>query len=119
MLPHLCLAAALGLAASLAHAGNLGFLGTSPLARMTAEDVDILYRTALDTLDNAEDGKRTFWENASTNASGSMRVLESFEGKAGERCRRLQLNSRAQGVGGQNVVTLCKQGDGRWKAPAN
>jgi surface antigen len=108
------------LAASLALAGpafaaNLGFLGNAPISRMTKEDVDILYKTAVEVLETSRDGDGQEWENPATSAGGTLRALDSFTGSAGERCRHLRVNNRAGGLRNQSVVTVCKQPDGQWK----
>jgi hypothetical protein len=95
-------------------AANLGFLGNAPISRMTAEDIDLLYATAVEVLENARDGDAMGWENAATSASGSLRPLETYAGKNGETCRSLRVINRAGGMVSQNTIPLCKGPDG-WK----
>ena len=114
--PFLPLMLGLLLAGLTAQAANLGFLGNAPISRMTAEDVDMLYDAVVNALDNAKDGERTGWENPATSASGTLTPLDTYSGPAGNRCRHLQVISRAGGLRNQSVFALCKQPDGKWKA---
>jgi surface antigen len=97
-------------------AANLGFLGNAPISRMNQEDVDILYKAAVDVLDKGADGVRVGWENPKTDAAGTLRPLDTFKGPAGEVCRHLQIDNRAGGLRNQTVLTLCETADGTWKA---
>jgi hypothetical protein len=112
------LAASLIAVGAAASAANLGFLGNAPISRMTAEDIDLLYAAAVEVLDNARDGDAMGWENPATNASGSLRPLDTYTGKNGETCRTLRVINRASGMVTQNTFPLCKGPDG-WKMTWN
>jgi surface antigen len=115
----LTIAACLALTFGSAYAANLGFLGNAPISRMTAEDVDLLYAAAVEVLENYADGDGRAWENPATDAGGSLRVIDSYAGPAGERCRHLRVNNHAAGLRNQTVVALCRQPDGKWKLHAD
>jgi surface antigen len=119
MVLRIAIAASLLLACATAHATNLGFLGNAPISRMTTEDVDLLYAAAVNALENSENGERTGWENPATDAGGTFMPVQTFDGPAGERCRMLQVSTRASGLRNQLALPLCKQPDGAWKMKAD
>jgi surface antigen len=119
ILRNTAITATLILASASAHAANLGFLGNAPISRMTAEDVDLLYAAAVAALENSDNGVRTGWENPATDAGGTFMPVQTFDGPAGERCRMLQVTTRASGLRNQLALPLCKQPDGTWKMKAD
>jgi surface antigen len=116
--PLVIAAAVLVLAAGPGRAANLGFLGDAPISRMTEQDVDILYKSVMDTLEHSENNAQVGWDNPATGAGGVLVPLDEFKGPAGQRCRHLQVNNHAGGLRNKHVLTLCKQPDGEWKLQA-
>jgi surface antigen len=121
-MPHrilLCLVSMVAaLCAGHALAANTTFLGDAPISRMTAEDVDILYDSAMRALDESPDGVARRWENPATGAGGVLTPLNTYA-RGANRCRDLHVKNHAREIQGQGtVVTLCRTADGQWKGGA-
>ena len=105
--------ACLALAAPLAHAAGLGFMGRGPMAKFSQEDHDI-FRGALgralatDKLDQA-----ITWNNPKSPAKGSITPQKVYE-RGGAPCRTLRVVNEYQTLQSDGVYSLCKR-DGRWK----
>jgi|GEM_PF-824131 surface antigen len=98
-------------------ASNVTFMRNSPLAKMTAEDLDLMRTTLRETLDRAADDAPKRWENPKTGASGVVTPLKSYQ-RDGMACRVVEIFNEAQGFSGRTRHDFCKQPDGTWKAPA-
>jgi hypothetical protein len=109
---------AVSLAALVVSASAFGqgyrWLDTSPIQHFTDEDWTLLRSTARDVLDNGADGSEDSWENSDSGASGSIKVLNTYE-KDGLRCRRTYFANSAGGFHGTGIFNLCKVADGTWK----
>ena len=107
------LVACLALAAPLAHASGLGFMGRGPMAKFSQEDHD-LFRGALgralaaDKLDEAVD-----WNNPKSPAKGSITPQKVYE-RNGAPCRTLRVVNQYKDLSSDGVYSLCKR-DGRWQ----
>jgi surface antigen len=97
-----------------AFAANTLFLGNAPLARMTAEDVDIFHKAAVATLETGEDGKPAKWRNPQTKAWGRLTPLNRYDGPEGP-CRDLQIQNWAGGIAGSAKLSMCRTASGDWK----
>lgn len=109
---------AVTLAATLMPAAATGqgyrWLDTSPAAHFTDEDWTMLRSTAREVLDNAADGTEDSWKNPDSGASGTIKVLNTYE-QEGLRCRRTYFANSAGGFHGTGIFNLCKVADGSWK----
>lgn len=90
------------------------WLDTSPVRFFTDADWEILRSTARKTLDNGADGTEASWSNPDTDASGSIKVLSTYQ-ENGLRCRKTQITNQARGLAGSGIFRLCKVADGTWK----
>lgn len=98
-----------------AAAQNMGFLGNSPVAYFTEEDVKIFHETGRVALDTLKPGKVTKWENPATGARGKIKVLQAFVTQDGRTCKRVGIHNQARGVEGESRMTLCRAPEGRWQ----
>lgn len=103
------------LSAAPAAAQNMSFLGNSPIAYFTDEDMKLFHATGLSVLEASNSGKTQKWENPATGASGKIKVLKAFVAADGRTCKRLGIYNKARGVEGQSKLTLCKAADGHWR----
>ena len=106
-------AAALALACLPAAAINEMFAKDAPIANMTAQDLDAWNAALRDALDRGHDGESFDWKNAGTSASGTIRLLETFE-RGGLRCRGVALSNTVRGATSRTAWNLCKTPEG-WK----
>lgn len=70
--------------------------------------------TTREVLDNGADGTQKTWENPDSGASGTIKVLNTYE-QNGLRCRRTHFSNSAGGFDGAGTFNLCKVADGSWK----
>ena len=103
----------LALAAPLAHAQGLGFMGRGPMAKFSKEDHD-LFRGALGrALETDKLDQTISWNNPKTPAKGSITPQKVYE-RDGAPCRTLRVVNEYQTLKSDGVYSLCKR-DGRWK----
>lgn len=105
--------AALALAAAPAFAINEMFAKDAPIARMTAQDLEIWSGAIRDALDRGHDGDSFNWSNPATKASGTIRVVASFE-RQGMSCRGAEFTNTARGETSRTAWNLCRTPQG-WK----
>ncbi len=103
------------LSAAPAAAQNMAFLGNSPIAYFTPDDMALFQKTGREVLETLNPGKVKQWENPTTGARGKFKVLKSFATADGRPCKRLGIYNKARGVEGESKLTLCKATDGRWQ----
>jgi len=103
------------LPAAPAAAQNLGFLGNSPVAYFTADDVKLFQDTGHKALDTLNPGKVARWNNPTTGASGRIKILQAFAAPDGRACKRVGIYNKARGVEGESKMTLCRAADGHWQ----
>lgn len=96
-----------------AFAINEMFAKDAPIARMTAEDLDIWTAALRDALDRGRDGETFEWKNPATSASGTIRLLTSFD-RQGMRCRGAAFTISARGESSNTAWNLCRAPEG-WK----
>ncbi len=96
-------------------AQNMGFLGNSPAAYFTADDVKLFQDTGRAALETLNPGKVAKWENPTTGARGKIKVLAAFASQDGRTCKRVGIYNKARGVEGESKMTLCRTVDGHWQ----
>ncbi len=104
---------ALALAAMPAFAINEMFAKDAPIARMTAEDLQIWTDAMRDALDRGHDGETFTWINPATKATGTIRIVASFE-RGGMSCRGAEFTNTAGGEKSRTAWNLCRTPQG-WK----
>ena len=109
---HVALVACLALAAPLAHAAGLGFMGRGPMAKFSQEDHD-QFRGALGrALSTDKLNEAVSWSNPKSPAKGSITPQKSFE-RDGLPCRTLRVVNEYSDLRSDGVYSMCKR-DGRW-----
>ena len=93
----------------------MGFLGNSPAAYFTADDVKLFQDTGRAALETLNPGKVAKWENPTTGARGKIKVLAAFTSQDGRTCKRVGIYNKARGVEGESKMTLCRTTDGHWQ----
>ena len=106
-------AVALLFACTSAFALNEMFAKDAPITRMTAEDFEIAGAALRGALDGGRDGESFDWKNPGTAASGTIKLVDSFE-RQGMKCRGVSFVLTAGGVTSRTGWNLCKTADG-WK----
>jgi hypothetical protein len=111
-----CLAFALfvGCTVVTAPAGNLSFLGTSPLSSFTPEDMELMRQNAQKVLDASGANAKQSWSNPNTGASGLAQVRSQFTATDGAPCKRLRVINKAKGLESDATHTLCRYADRGW-----
>jgi len=102
------------IAAVTAPAGNLNFLGESPISYFTADDVQLMRQNALKVLDAPGANAKQTWSNEKTGASGGAQVRGQFTASDGATCKRLRLTNSAQGQQSDATYTVCKYPERGW-----
>jgi len=95
-------------------AQNMSFLTSAPIAQLDDADKKILRETVRDALDNQPDGETVEWLNPDTEATGTIRVLDTHE-DFGTTCRTIRTFTRAGGREGGGIHRLCKAEDDSWR----
>jgi hypothetical protein len=113
-----CLAAlalAAGCAAAIpASAGNLSFLGKSPVAYFKSDDMELMRQNAMKVLEATDANAKQDWSNAKTGASGLAEVRSEFRATDGATCKRLRIVNKAKGLESDATYTVCKYADRGW-----
>jgi surface antigen len=107
-------AAVLACVSGIAAAQNLRFLGNSPVAYFTDDDMRLFEEAGRLALDTLKTGQSTSWGNPASGASGTIRVARSFEAADGRPCRQLRVRNRARGIEGDARLTLCRSVERGW-----
>ncbi len=95
-------------------AQNMGFLGNSPIAYFTPDDMALFQKTGREVLETLNPGKMKQWENPTTGARGKIKVLKAFAAADGRACKRVGIYNKARGVEAESKMTLCKAASGEW-----
>jgi len=94
-------------------ADNYSFMKETPYSRFTKEDHKIFQRALSDALDKGADGEARAWSNPSTNASGELTALKTFE-RARATCRTVLIANKAKGLTASGEYNFCKKSSGKW-----
>lgn len=106
-LPTLLYVASLG-------AAGLGFLKDSALVALTDADRKLQLETALRVLDGPGMQESSEWKNPESGSSGRVEAQGKFTAEDGSYCRKLSLQTRANGVESQFSFPVCKDPHGQW-----
>ncbi len=97
-----------------ARAGNLSFLGTSPVSYFTSADMEMMRQNALKVLEDSAANAKQNWSNDSTGASGLAQVRSQFKATDGATCKRLRVVNKAKGLESAATYTACKYPGRGW-----
>jgi surface antigen len=95
------------------YASNLSFLNYSAISYFTTQDTEIMYKTMINTLNNARDNSKTTWSNPKTGANGSF-IPSHTTMNNGRKCRSLSIFTEANKVEGKSKYNFCKI-DNAWR----
>jgi surface antigen len=105
-------------APGVAYAGNLGFLGNSPIANLDAEDTRLLKDAASNLLQTGAAGATRQWENPQSGDGGQVTVVRVFNSSEGFACKTLRFENHAGGWRGKYSTPICEIKPGDWKIHA-
>ena len=94
---------------------NLDLTDNSPAAQFTDKDWTLLKEQAKEVLNNKESGINTFWNNAESGHSGSIKSVGSIIENDGTVCRDLEFVNKIIHSVTTTQTTLCKQRGGVWQ----
>lgn len=97
-----------------AYAGNLSFLGKSPVSYFKADDMELMRQNASKVLEATDANPKQDWSNPKTGASGLAEVRGEFKATDGASCKRLRIVNRAKGLESDATYTVCKYADRGW-----
>jgi len=89
------------------------FAKDAPITRMTEDDFKVAGDVMRNALDRGQDGQTFRWENASTSASGTITVVDTFE-KKGMTCRGTAFTITTRGETSRSTWNVCRTPEG-WK----
>jgi hypothetical protein len=97
-----------------AYVGNWSFLSINgPYKFFNEKDFEIFKASAREALDNQKDGETISWKNSASGANGTHRIVGSFN-RDGQKCRRLEMFSRAAEKQARISFNFCLQPDDTW-----
>ena len=97
-----------------AFVGNWSFLNVNgPYQLFNEKDFEIFKASTAEALDNQKDGETISWENPLSGANGTHRIVRSFS-RDNNKCRRLEMLSRAGSRQSRIAFNFCVQPDGSW-----
>jgi hypothetical protein len=102
-----------------ASAGNLSFLGNTPLNFLEPDDVALMKKNAIELLDSGKLNTKQSWSNPKTGATGFAQVTGQFTMADGTPCKRLRLFNKAGGMENVSTYPVCKYSGRGWRINAD
>lgn len=112
-LPILIMAGLLAAAAPVLATNLMPLLRDTPAELFTARDYELFDDALRKVLAEVRQDGVVQWDNPETRASGSVTVVREYQ-RGGDDCKRLRVESHADGRKGQSTFDFCRQADGRW-----
>ena len=94
-------------------AANMWFMKDTPYGHFNKEDHKMFRAALRAALEEGTEGQARSWSNPKTEAGGEITPLKSFE-RAGMKCRRAALSSKAKGRTASGEYNFCRNADGKW-----
>jgi surface antigen len=112
-LPILILAGVLAAPAPVLATNLIPLLRDTPAELFTAQDYELFDGALRKALAEVRQDGSVQWANPETRASGGVTVLHEYQ-RDGSDCKRLRVESQANGRKGFSTFDFCRQADGRW-----
>ena len=88
--------------------------GDLPLEAFSDEDRSLFRASIKDALEHKPDGATLDWKNPSTESSGSVTPINTFE-DSGMTCRKARIVNRVGENVNESTFVFCRVSDGSWK----
>jgi surface antigen len=98
-------------------AGTLlgAFAGTSVGRSLDRADQTYMHQTTSDALERAPSGRRAYWRNPDSGASGTVTPISTYQTPQGNYCREYSQQVYVGGQSQEAYGTACRMPDGSWR----
>lgn len=100
---------------TLAGAANLSFLKNTPYYYFTEQDLQLMFDTANQVLNDPNPTVVREWSNPKNKYSGKVEGLGSVKSTDGLQCRKLRIWTQAKGLENLATYPVCKTAQGEWQ----